>query len=143
MRGAQPMKTLLIGVAVWAGVAGVADAQRTITLGEAFTVGVGESVAFGGGTGVTLTFETVREDSRCPVGVTCVWAGDAVVVISVDDGSDSVKTVELHTNDRFDTDAALDGHTLRLVELAPVPRDGSTIAVDQYQATLVVSRREG
>ena len=143
MHWAQPRKTWLIGVALWAGVAGVADAQRMITLEEAFTVGVGESAAFAGGTGVTLTFETVREDSRCPVGATCVWAGDAVVVISVDDGNDGANTVELHTNPRFDTNAVLDGHTLRLVQLAPMPRNGSTIAVDQYQVTLAVRRRDG
>ena len=116
--------------------------QTEVALGQEFALRVGQTVALGDGTGLRLTFNAVREDSRCPVGVTCVWAGDAVVAIIIDDGSSGADTVELHTNADFDTEAPLDGHTVRLVELTPIPREGSTIEIDQYQATLVVSRRE-
>ena len=140
MREAQAMQALLMGAVIWVSVTGLAEAQRTVTLGEAFTMGAGERVAVGGAT-VTVAFETVREDSRCPVGVTCVWAGDAVVVIIVDGGSTGEETVDLHTNDRFDTDTVLDGYTVRLVDLAPRRQDGVTITIDQYQATLLVEGR--
>ena len=118
-----------------------AGAQPEITRGEEFVLRVGQTAALGGGFGVSLTFEAVREDSRCPVGVSCIWAGDAVVAITVDDTAGGTKTLELHTNGRFVTEAALDGHVVRLVALSPTPRQGSTIPVDEYEATLVVTRR--
>ena len=88
-----------------------------------------------------FTFDAVRGDSRCPVGVSCIWAGDAVVAITVHDTDDGTMTLELHTNVRFDTEAVLDGHAVRLVELSPTPQAGSTIDVEQYEATLVINRR--
>ena len=118
--------------------AGVAQAK--IALGEEFVLRVEQTVTLGDGTDLRLTFEAVREDSRCPVGVTCVWAGDAVVAIAVDHTASGAKTLELHTNASFATDAPLDGNTVSLLELSPTPREGSTIEVDQYRATLVVRR---
>ena len=117
-----------------------AGAQGKITLGEEFVLGVGQTAALGG-FDVSLTFEAVREDSRCPIGVSCVWAGDAVVAITVDDTGGDAEAIELHTNARFDLEAAIDGHIVRLVELSPTPRRGSTIPVDRYEATLVVTLR--
>ena len=103
-------------------------------------MGDGQTAALGG-FDVSLTFEAVREDSRCPIGVSCVWAGDAVVAITVDDTGGDAEAIELHTNARFDLEAAIDGHIVRLVELSPTPRRGSTIPVDRYEATLVVTLR--
>ena len=140
--------TLALLLAVACGPAGTASsptpvavtAQLNVTLGEEFVLRVSQTAAIGGASGLRLTFDTVREDSRCPIGVTCVWAGDAVVAITVD-GSGGTETVELHTNSSFDVEVILDGHTLGLVELTPVPREGSTIEADQYQATLVLRAR--
>ena len=84
------------------------------------------------GCGVARRRPGTRTGRRHPVGV--------VVAITVDNGG-GADTVELHTNSRFNTEAALDGHTVDLVGLTPMPREGSTIEVDQYQATLVVTRR--
>jgi hypothetical protein len=117
------------------------EAQPEITLGEAFVLRVEQTAALGGGVGVSLTFEAVREDSRCPVGVSCIWAGDAVVAVRVDDSRGGTVTLELHTNARFDADAERGEHVVRLLELSPTPRVGSTIPIDQYEATLVVTRR--
>ena len=122
-----------------------AGAQPEITLGQEFALRVGQTAALGGGAGIRLTFEAVREDSRCPVGVTCIWAGDAVVAVTVDDtGGGGTRTlVEFHTNPSVDAEAVFGGYTLRLVGLSPVPREGSTIEVDEYQATLVMKAPAG
>lgn len=45
-------------------------------LGEAVRLGVGESVAVDG-TILTLTFDGVTGDNRCPIDVTCIVAGEA------------------------------------------------------------------
>jgi len=115
-------------------------AQVQIVLGEEFVLHVGQTTAQVGETGPRLTFEAVLEDSRCPVGVTCVWAGDAVVVVALDGTDNDTKRLELHTNSDFDTKSATDGYSVHLIDLSPLPREGSTIEVDRYQATLVVRR---
>jgi len=118
-------------------------AQVEIALGEEFVLRIGQTASLGDGTGLWLTFEAIREDSRCPVGVSCVWAGDAMVAIAANDTDTDggTRTLELHTNPSFDAEAALDTHTVRLVRLSPVRKEGSTIEAGEYQATLVVIQR--
>lgn len=114
--------------------------QAQIVLGEEFVLRVGQTAVLRGAAGPRVGFTAVREDSRCPAGATCVWAGDAVVAIAVTTAGENTRTIELHTNADFETEAALDGHRIRLIELAPMPREGSTIDGDQYEATLVINR---
>lgn len=40
--------------------------------------------------GQILTFKKVESDGRCPKQVTCVWAGEARVVVEISDGEDEV-----------------------------------------------------
>ena len=115
-------------------------AQQRFVLDEECALRVGQTAELAAGTGVRLTFEAVRGDSRCPVGVSCIWAGDAVVAMTVHDTDGGPTTTELHTNVRFDAEAVLDGYVVRLVRLSPTPRVDATIEVDQYEALLVVDR---
>ncbi|PTM11281.1 MAG: hypothetical protein DA407_01955 [Bacteroidetes bacterium] len=40
--------------------------------------------------GITIKFDDVITDSRCPKGVTCVWAGEVVVLVTIyNDGKKS------------------------------------------------------
>lgn len=44
--------------------------------------------------GITLKFLEVVEDSRCPKGVNCIWAGRAIVKVEVTaDGQKAIKTL--------------------------------------------------
>lgn len=49
------------------------------------------------GTDLHVTFEQVTEDSRCPVNVTCVWAGQAAVELRIrlGDGAELSQTLVL------------------------------------------------
>lgn len=40
----------------------------------------GEQAAIGN---VTIKFKKVLSDSRCPRGVTCIWAGEAKVLVAI------------------------------------------------------------
>ena len=55
---------------------------RTVALGQSFTLGLGQSVTVSG-PGLTVTFAALLEDSRCPVGSQCIWAGRAVISLTV------------------------------------------------------------
>ena len=54
----------------------------TVALGQSFTLGLGQAVTVSG-PGLTVTFAAVVEDSRCPIGSQCVWAGRAVISLTV------------------------------------------------------------
>lgn len=92
------------------------------------------------GTGATLTFVRVRDDSRCPTGVTCIWEGDAVVELRLQDRAGEALTVELHANPRFERQASALGVTISLERLDPYPDAGEPIAPDSYRLTLAIAR---
>lgn len=84
-------------------------------------------------------------DSRCPVGVQCVWAGDGVATIGVHPpcfaggcGAPSGVLV-LHTN--LEPKAGLGwGHRVELVGLKPVPVANKVIESSRYVAWVRVTR---
>ena len=73
---------------------------------------------------VTLQFKEIVEDSRCPVDVTCVWEGVAVVEMQAKSGSES-KTIRVGTRD-FDPKNikktfSFAGYKFTLTDLKPQP----------------------
>jgi hypothetical protein len=113
-------------------------APRPVRLAEPFTLVPGETAQVEG-TGVAVTFESVSADSRCPMDVTCIWEGDAVVLVSARPATAAPR--ELHTSGRFATEAEVGEYRVRLVELAPTPRQGASPGPGDYRATLVVTRK--
>src|SRR5262245_29379930 len=91
-------------------------------------------------TDLTVVFEAVVEDSRCPVGTNCVWAGDATVRLRVDRARSKSVSVLLHTNEQFPQEAAHDGMRLRLVSLVPQPTADGPPRPESYRATLTIRR---
>jgi hypothetical protein len=86
------------------------------------------------GTGQTVTFESVAEDSRCPADVVCVWAGNARVRLRVGEaGRDT--TVAVNTS--IEPRAIQVGKVkLELKDVTPVPHAGSKTPADSYRVTL-------
>ncbi len=89
-------------------------------------------------TSVRLQFVEVAGDSRCPAGVFCIQAGDAIVVVRVLDAS-AAADYALHTSDSARAAATHRQLRIELVQLAPYPLAGHTIAQDDYRATLKVT----
>lgn len=87
-----------------------------------------------------VRFEAVTEDSRCPVKVQCIWAGDAVVELTVEKPPAAAGTRTLHTSERFGREADYEGLVIRLLDLRPLPREGTTIPPEDYRVTLVVDK---
>ena len=116
------------------------SAPRAVSLAESFTLAPGQTVEVEG-TGLRVTFESVSADSRCPEDVTCVWEGDAVVIVSVQATGSARVQRELHTSARYPTEVDAGGYRVRLVEVVPVPRSAASPAPGDYRVTLLVSRR--
>ncbi len=116
------------------------SAPRAVGLAERFTLAPGQTAEVAG-TGLRVTFESVSADSRCPADVTCVWEGDAAVIVSVQVTAGARTQDELHTSGRYPTEVDAGEYRVRLVEVVPVPRSGASPAPGDYRVTLLVSRR--
>jgi hypothetical protein len=76
---------------------------------------------------------TAIADSRCPVGVQCVWAGVARITLLVEDsGAPSEHAIDLELQPgRGPAPVTAAGHELRLLSVEPAPHEG--VAVDRAQ----------
>lgn len=107
-----------------------------VPAGREFDIAVSQAVEVQG-TPLTIRFSGVGEDSRCPVDVQCVWAGNAVVRLTITTSGGASTDAALNTTlDPKSTTAS--GYTIRLAALKPVPRSGTTIPATAYVATLEV-----
>ena len=85
-----------------------------------------------------IKFVSLIEDSRCPIGTNCVWAGNAKIKIEISRGKSS-KTFELSTM-LEPKSATYKGFQIKLVSLTPVPGENIRINRNGYVAALAVSR---
>lgn len=73
--------------------------------------------------GMNVTFKKMTEDSRCPQGVNCVWAGVAVAEIELMGLHTRPVTVRLSTmndaNKSYVNSQDFNGHSVSLVEVRP------------------------
>lgn len=82
----------------------------------------------------TVAFEAVLEDSRCPSGVVCVWAGNARVRLHLTRAGQDT-TVLLNTG--LEPRAVRIGQMrLELREVTPAPHAGDTTRTGSYRITL-------
>lgn len=112
-------------------------------LNAPFTLRLGQSAILDE-PAVTITFTAVPHDSRCPVDVVCVWAGDGVVQLTLHvgppagDGPDII--ADLHTSLEPRSTPWGPYYELRLLALEPAPRVHPP-ASEPYRATLVMESR--
>ena len=129
----QVLAAAAVLVAGCATASGAAD--RTATLGESFRLARGESVAV---EELAIRFATVVEDSRCPLGVQCIRAGEAKIQLALRAGGER-RTVVLATEGAQPREADFAGYEVRLVTLDPPRRQNDPAPA--YVATLRVMRR--
>jgi hypothetical protein len=91
------------------------------------------------GTAIKIKFLSVVEDSRCPEGVNCIWAGVAKIKIQLRKTGKPAKEFELNTN-QMDKSITFEGHQIKLVTLTPYPKSGSAINAAAYSATLTITK---
>ena len=114
---------------------------KEVALSQQFKLKVGQEVLVKDA-GIKISGITVVEDSRCPTGVTCIWAGNGKVSVHLSKGKSDAVAVELNTN-AGPKSSTYQGYEIRLVSLDPYPKNGVTIAKDDYVATLMVCKNCG
>lgn len=122
-----------------AGCASVNGPSKPVPLGKPFELKSGEAATVADEL-LVIRFESVTADSRCPVGVVCVWAGDASVGVRATRLPATTASLTLHTDGALGSESSFQDYVIRLVELTPRPRASETIPPRDYVATLVVTR---
>jgi hypothetical protein len=108
----------------------------TLPLNSEFTLAPGDSAAVAGAS-LTVRFNGVSGDSRCPADAVCIQGGSADVrVTAISDRA--TRDYALKTGDMRPVQH--EGLTISLVQLAPYPFSSRTIQPDEYRATLKVTR---
>lgn len=91
---------------------------------------------------LVVGFTEVLEESRCPEGVDCLWAGNAKIQISLQTPPlERMTMAELNTNTQFPVSVEYDGREITLVELRPYPIYKVVINPYQYIATLRIVKK--
>ena len=102
------------------------------------TLKVGQRTSVDGGN-LLVTFKEVSEDSRCPLGVVCIWMGNGSIAL------------ELQSEDLVEDDVTLNtslepnkivfkNYEITLKLLEPYPVESEIIDGDDYTVTLVITK---
>lgn len=111
-----------------------------IQLNQPFTLSINQP-AQSSEKGLSLTFQKVLEDSRCPSKVQCVWSGQARISINVSQTGQAPAALEMNTNPPLKQDVVTYGDfQIQLLALDPYPEDrGQYIPAETYEATFVMT----
>lgn len=124
-------------LAALAAIAGLATAE--IPIGQPFTLAPDEKVLVGD-LPLELHFETIAEDSRCPLDAVCIWEGEAVAELRLSSPDRDAENVRLHTRHSPFGPSVVEHADLfvHLLDVMPYPK--STIPIDpaDYRLTLIV-----
>ncbi|HEV7473705.1 MAG TPA: hypothetical protein VGN90_06640 [Pyrinomonadaceae bacterium] len=89
--------------------------------------------------GLRVKFVEVKDDSRCPSDVTCVWAGTANVRIEVSFRGKGRKNLTLNLMNNA-APVSYRNYKISLTGLSPYPRRDRKIEPGDYEATLLVNK---
>jgi hypothetical protein len=128
------MKTLLTILATILLLSGMALTQTKNEKEITVAIGASKSIPE---TTLEIKFVEVLEDSRCPEGVNCIWAGNARIRIEVSKDGKNPKAFELDTNGPT---ASIDFECFRIAlkSVAPYPKADKPTDRANYKATFVV-----
>jgi len=82
--------------------------------------------------GYHLKLKSVFDDSRCPEGVTCVWAGEVSVIIEVYKDKQLIeeRTIIFNSKNREENIKWFENYyskKIKLVRVVPYPKDGIVV----------------
>jgi hypothetical protein len=126
---------LFFGIAVL--LCTLAGCQNTVNTGEEVTLRVGQSVQIEG-KDLKITFVGISNDSRCPTGATCVWAGEVSCDVEIRHGGkiSFVKFVYPGAADGY-SQLTYKGYTYSF-KVEPYPEADKAIPPGKYRLFLIV-----
>jgi hypothetical protein len=123
----------LVPMLVSVALAGCGRDGSAATLGAPIQLAPGQSAVFESEQ-LEVKFVGIDSDSRCPSDVTCVWAGEVVVRLTVrKDG----RTRQIGIKET--QSLAVEGFAVTLLEVLPIRASSQPIAPADYRVTLKVT----
>jgi len=110
-----------------------------VRLNEEFYLSIGQRASIAG-ENLEVRFKEVTEDSRCPRGVTCVWAGRVTCTVELKHAnvSKQMTLTEPGLTDEYSKER-YEGYELAF-HVTPYPEAGKKIATDEYRLYLIISK---
>ena len=129
------MKPLLVAAALLL-TAACKEIPTSPTVPASFTLAPGDSAK---AENARLTFVRVESDSRCPIDVVCIQAGDAVIVVQVSaNGLDG--QYELALVDPSRQSVTHRGYVIALTKLEPPRNSQRQPNAGDYRATIEITK---
>ena len=132
---------LLISVVILTILSSCQSSEGTIkvSLNDEFSLAIGQTVELQEEQ-LTIKFEGIQEDSRCPRGATCIWQGRVSYVLQISDSSDSTKIVL--------TEPGLSDQYGKIIykkyeftsHVQPYPELGKKISSEEYRVLLTIKK---
>jgi hypothetical protein len=130
---------VLLGILVIGNVlTGCGEGQVSSGLGDKFSLKVGETSKIAS-ENLTLKFEKVLNDSRCPDGAMCIWEGQvqSLVTIELNGKNEQITLTQLGSTDT--TTQLYDGYKIAFY-VTPYPKVNQTISNSDYRLNLTVTK---
>ena len=108
---------------------------KTVDLGTEFELAPSAKAAIKGSS-MEMQFVAITEDSRCPRGTTCVWAGQVKVKLAVSVNKQAASNPEILEGET----AAVDAYQVKVIRVLPYPAADAPIAPADYRVTLTVTK---
>jgi len=129
---------LLIPLLLVAGCGTNTDNIKATELGTEVSLATGQSVSING-ENLTIKFIAVTEDSRCPTGAQCVWAGRVICKVLITDSAGSSEVLLTQMGGISDYVKQDVGKYRISFTVNPYPEVGKTIADNDYRLRLTVN----
>jgi hypothetical protein len=84
---------------------------------------------------ISICFDRVITDSRCPVDVVCVWAGEAIARFTLRSDNHNPISFELHSGTK---DTVINGFRFSFLDLLPYPHTEHPVQPEDYKARIIV-----
>ena len=104
-----------------------------VSLGEDFEMEFGQNLTIPQES-VRIQFKDVLEDSRCPEGATCIWAGNAKIAILLNETEANLNTYLEPKQSRMSR------YTVDLISVKPYPKVGVEVKKEDYVAKLRITK---
>ncbi len=88
---------------------------------------------------ISLTFDSLYGDGRCPIGMYCLWEGNALLHLALEDKKEGASEFILNTFDNFLTDTTIHGIRYELIDLEPYPIVDVEYPQEAYTAIVLIS----
>jgi hypothetical protein len=112
---------------------------EVVRLGQEFELKINQEAMIEG-EALTVAFESVLEDSRCPEGVDCIWSGNAKIRLRSGKQKLTPEAIELNTNVGSKSSSYLN-YDISLVALKPRPKADKPLQPNEYRVTLIVTKK--